>query len=75
MTDTTFTPTALTVAAFREAHPFAVDRTDEQVQWYCDLDALVVRAFKLDIPAEAVISALDQIASDRLAETDDAETE
>ena len=66
MAKTNLTP--LTVTEARDTHGMSA-RSDEQVQWYCDLDALILRAYALDIPGSAVMAAIEQIALDRLIES------
>jgi hypothetical protein len=70
MTDATHTP--LTVASFREAHP-DTQRSDAQISWYCDLDALILELYRLEIPVEHVIGALANITEDRWREAVSAE--
>ena len=59
----------LTPERFNAEHNTAGTIGDEQVAWYCALDALILRAYELDIPGDAVVEALQQIAMDRMIET------
>lgn len=60
----------LTVALFRKDHP-DTRRSDAQIQWYCDLDALVLRAYEIGVPGEQITRALQGIAETRLGECAD----